>query len=216
MILSKISTENSIISTLKKYYPEDDLIFSYWAGSFLYNCSNINSDLDVVAVFANRKSLKKTRKHGIDFYIFGAEILKDNYLHKKHPFINKCHYDAVLYLKDQKKIIYRDPIYQNEILNYLSIDFNSFLIPYLRSVVSYHKYLLNHYHPPIKYHYHLIRVRGLLDQYDKTGNLGHIIDGKYQKEIINYRNACKNGNSMQFVHQLKSYLSYIQIFLGKC
>jgi hypothetical protein len=216
MIISKITTENSILSVLKKYYPNDDLIFSYIAGSFLYNCSDANSDHDVFVVFANRKSHTKTRKQGIDFYIYGTEILKDNYLLEKHPFFNKCHYDAVLYLKDQNKIIYRDPLYQNEILNYLSIDFKSFLIPYLKAVVSYHKYLLSRYHPPIKYHYHLIRVRGLLDHYDKTGNLGHIIDGKYQKEIINYRNACKNGNSMQFVHQLKSYLSYIQIFLGKC
>ena len=222
MIKEIVLKRNKLIATLDKKQiiknimaslPGLKMAFMYFGGSVCYGTFiSGKSDYDINVVVDDLKGAFKTNISGTDVFIYGVSSILDR-LNPNSPIsqYKRSFIDDVLGLPDT--MIGLNEEYKNIYEEYKNFDFNKNLKGFLTNFYEYFAFCFNGEFQVGKKFYHVIRMRGQIENYKKTGVFSLDLPKSYFDEEIDYKLNWNNENRRKELNEkLEKYLDEIYEF----
>jgi hypothetical protein len=222
MIKEIVLKRNKLIATLDKKQiiksimaslPGLKMAFMYFGGSVCYGTFiSGKSDYDINVVVDDLKGAFKTNISGTDVFIYGVSSILDR-LNPNSPIsqYKRSFIDDVLGLPDT--LIGLNEEYKDIYEEYKNFDFNKNLKGFLTNFYEYFAFCFNGEFQVGKKFYHVIRMRGQIENYKKTGVFSLDLPKSYFDEEIDYKLNWNNENRRKELNaKLEKYLDEIYEF----
>ena len=222
MIKEIVLKRNKLIATLDKKQiiknimaslPGLKMAFMYFGGSVCYGTFiSGKSDYDINVVVDDLKGAFKTNISGTDVFIYGVSSILDR-LNPNSPIsqYKRSFIDDVLGLPDT--LIGLNEEYKDIYEEYKNFDFNKNLKGFLTNFYEYFAFCFNGEFQVGKKFYHVIRMRGQIENYKKTGVFSLDLPKSYFDEEIDYKLNWNNENRRKELNEkLEKYLDEIYEF----
>lgn len=222
MIKEIVLKRNKLIATLDKKQiiksimaslPGLKMAFMYFGGSVCYGTFiSGKSDYDINVVVDDLKGAFKTNISGTDVFIYGVSSILDR-LNPNSPIsqYKRSFIDDVLGLPDT--LIGLNEEYKDIYEEYKNFDFNKNLKGFLTNFYEYFAFCFNGDFQVGKKFYHVIRMRGQIENYKKTGVFSLDLPKSYFDEEIDYKLNWNNENRRKELNEkLEKYLDEIYEF----
>lgn len=192
-ILKTIDIEKitkTIIETLKGM----KVMFVYMGGSIAYGTFVGNkSDYDINVFVDGLEGAFKIDIYGMDAFCYGKNSMLERFNPtNRFSLYKKCFIDDYLSLPDT--LLYLNPNYEKEYETYKNYKINEVLKGFLTNFYEYFAFCFNGNFQPGKKFYHVIRMRGQIENYKKTGVFSLDLPKSYFDEEIDYKLNWNNGN----------------------
>ena len=205
--------KKQIISSIMSALPGLKMAFMYFGGSVCYGTFiSGKSDYDINVVVDDLKGAFKTNISGIDVFIYGVSSILDR-LNPNSPIsqYKRSFIDDVLGLPDT--LIGLNEEYKDIYEEYKNFDFNKNLNGFLTNFYEYFAFCFNGEFQVGKKFYHVIRMRGQIENYKKTGVFSLDLPKSYFDEEIDYKLNWNNENRRNELNtKLEKYLDEIYEF----
>lgn len=222
MIKEIVLKRNKLIATLDKKQiiksimaslPGLKMAFMYFGGSVCYGTFiSGKSDYDINVVVDDLNGAFKTNISGTDVFIYGVSSILDR-LNPNSPIsqYKRSFIDDVLGLPDT--LIGLNEEYKDLYEEYKNFDFNKNLKGFLTNFYEYFAFCFNGDFQVGKKFYHVIRMRGQIENYKKTGVFSLDLPKSYFDEEIDYKLNWNNENRRKELNEkLEKYLDEIYEF----
>ena len=222
MIKEIVLKRNKLIATLDKKQiiksimaslPGLKMAFMYFGGSVCYGTFiSGKSDYDINVVVDDLNGAFKTNISGTDVFIYGVSSILDR-LNPNSPIsqYKRSFIDDVLGLPDT--LIGLNEEYKDIYEEYKNFDFNKNLKGFLTNFYEYFAFCFNGDFQVGKKFYHVIRMRGQIENYKKTGVFSLDLPKSYFDEEIDYKiNFEDKTRNKEFNEKLEKYLDEIYEF----
>ena len=222
MIKEIVLKRNKLIATLDKKQiiksimaslPGLKMAFMYFGGSVCYGTFiSGKSDYDINVVVDDLKGAFKTNISGTDVFIYGVSSILDR-LNPNSPIsqYKRSFIDDVLGLPDT--LIGLNEEYKDIYEKYKNFNFNKNLKGFLTNFYEYFAFCFNGEFQVGKKFYHVIRMRGQIENYKKTGVFSLDLPKSYFDEEIDYKLSWNNENRRKELNtKLEKYLDEIYEF----
>lgn len=203
----------NILEAVKNIFPQATVMFIYYCGSVAFGLEDENSDDDVTVVLDGFKGNVHLSLGTLDIFAYGRDIyLKKQNLDPSVPLYDRAYIDEVLSPKDT--LIYLDERYREEYEAYKNIDMTSKLGLFLASFVEHYETRLD-LPEPQKSHYHILRVRGILDHVDQIGKYEHVVEEPWATMMKDYKKNWNNDVGVRYMPILREQLRYLAAYRDK-
>ena len=205
--------KKKIISSIMASLPGLKMAFMYFGGSVCYGTFiSGKSDYDINVVVDDLNGAFKTNISGTDVFIYGVSSILDR-LNPNSPIsqYKRSFIDDVLGLPDT--LIGLNEEYKDIYEEYKNFDFNKNLKGFLTNFYEYFAFCFNGDFQVGKKFYHVIRMRGQIENYKKTGVFSLDLPKSYFDEEIDYKiNFEDKTRNKEFNEKLEKYLDEIYEF----
>ena len=205
--------KKQIISSIMASLPGLKMAFMYFGGSVCYGTFiSGKSDYDINVVVDDLKGAFKTNISGTDVFIYGVSSILDR-LNPNSPIsqYKRSFIDDVLGLPDT--LIGLNEEYKDIYEEYKNFDFNKNLKGFLTNFYEYFAFCFNGDFQVGKKFYHVIRMRGQIENYKRTGVFSLDLPKSYFDEEIDYKLSWNNENRRKELNtKLEKYLDEIYEF----
>lgn len=205
--------KKQIIKSIMSALPGLKMAFMYFGGSVCYGTFiSGKSDYDINVVVDDLKGAFKTNISGTDVFIYGVNSILDR-LNPNSPIsqYKRSFIDDVLGLPDT--LIGLNEEYKDIYEKYKNFDFNKNLKGFLTNFYEYFAFCFNGEFQVGKKFYHVIRMRGQIENYKKTGVFSLDLPKSYFDEEIDYKLNWNNENRRKELNEkLEKYLDEIYEF----
>lgn len=205
--------KKQIIKSIMSALPGLKMAFMYFGGSVCYGTFiSGKSDYDINVVVDDLKGAFKTNISGTDVFIYGVSSILDR-LNPNSPIsqYKRSFIDDVLGLPDT--LIGLNEEYKDIYEMYKNFDFNKNLKGFLTNFYEYFAFCFNGEFQVGKKFYHVIRMRGQIENYKKTGVFSLDLPKSYFDEEIDYKLSWNNENRRKELNEkLEKYLDEIYEF----
>ncbi len=205
--------KKQIIKSIMSALPGLKMAFMYFGGSVCYGTFiSGKSDYDINVVVDDLKGAFKTNISGTDVFIYGVSSILDR-LNPNSPIsqYKRSFIDDVLGLPDT--LIGLNEEYKDIYEEYKNFDFNKNLKGFLTNFYEYFAFCFNGEFQVGKKFYHVIRMRGQIENYKKTGVFSLDLPKSYFDEEIDYKLNWNNENRRKDLNEkLEKYLDEIYEF----
>lgn len=205
--------KKQIIKSIMSALPGLKMAFMYFGGSVCYGTFiSGKSDYDINVVVDDLKGAFKTNISGTDVFIYGVSSILDR-LNPNSPIsqYKRSFIDDVLGLPDT--LIGLNEEYKDIYEEYKNFDFNKNLKGFLTNFYEYFAFCFNGDFQVGKKFYHVIRMRGQIENYKKTGVFSLDLPKSYFDEEIDYKLNWNNENRRKELNtKLEKYLDEIYEF----
>jgi hypothetical protein len=205
--------KKKIISSIMASLPGLKMAFMYFGGSVCYGTFiSGKSDYDINVVVDDLNGAFKTNISGTDVFIYGVSSILDR-LNPNSPIsqYKRSFIDDVLGLPDT--LIGLNEEYKDIYEGYKNFDFNKNLKGFLTNFYEYFAFCFNGDFQVGKKFYHVIRMRGQIENYKKTGVFSLDLPKSYFDEEIDYKLNWNNENRRKELNtKLEKYLDEIYEF----
>lgn len=205
--------KKQIIKSIMSALPGLKMAFMYFGGSVCYGTFiSGKSDYDINVVVDDLKGAFKTNISGTDVFIYGVSSILDR-LNPNSPIsqYKRSFIDDVLGLPDT--LIGLNEEYKDIYEEYKNFDFNKNLKGFLTNFYEYFAFCFNGDFQVGKKFYHVIRMRGQIENYKKTGVFSLDLPKSYFDEEIDYKLNWNNETRRKELNEkLEKYLDEIYEF----
>lgn len=205
--------KKQIIKSIMSALPGLKMAFMYFGGSVCYGTFiSGKSDYDINVVVDDLNGAFKTNIIGTDVFIYGVSSILDR-LNPNSPIsqYKRSFIDDVLGLPDT--LIGLNEEYKDIYEEYKNFDFNKNLKGFLTNFYEYFAFCFNGDFQVGKKFYHVIRMRGQIENYKKTGVFSLDLPKSYFDEEIDYKLNWNNENRRKELNEkLEKYLDEIYEF----
>ena len=205
--------KKQIIKSIMSALPGLKMAFMYFGGSVCYGTFiSGKSDYDINVVVDDLKGAFKTNISGTDVFIYGVSSILDR-LNPNSPIsqYKRSFIDDVLGLPDT--LIGLNEEYKDLYEEYKNFDFNKNLKGFLTNFYEYFAFCFNGEFQVGKKFYHVIRMRGQIENYKKTGVFSLDLPKSYFDEEIDYKLNWNNETRRKELNtKLEKYLDEIYEF----
>lgn len=205
--------KKQIIKSIMSALPGLKMAFMYFGGSVCYGTFiSGKSDYDINVVVDDLNGAFKTNISGTDVFIYGVSSILDR-LNPNSPIsqYKRSFIDDVLGLPDT--LIGLNEEYKDIYEEYKNFDFNKNLKGFLTNFYEYFAFCFNGDFQVGKKFYHVIRMRGQIENYKKTGVFSLDLPKSYFDEEIDYKLNWNNENRRKELNEkLEKYLDEIYEF----
>lgn len=202
-----------IIKTIMSALPGLKMAFMYFGGSVCYGTFiSGKSDYDINVVVDDLNGAFKTNISGTDVFIYSVSSILDR-LNPNSPIsqYKRSFIDDVLGLPDT--LIGLNEEYKDIYEEYKNFDFNKNLKGFLTNFYEYFAFCFNGEFQVGKKFYHVIRMRGQIENYKKTGVFSLDLPKSYFDDEIDYKLNWNNENRRKELNaKLEKYLDEIYEF----
>lgn len=211
--LLKNIDKNKIARDIKGILPSVEVMFIYFGGSVAYNSFvGDKSDFDLVVFVDGFHKVFQTSYNNMDLFIYPKNAITERYnKDNDYPFYKQCFLDDVLSLP--ATLVYLNPNYEKEYNEFKNKDFNGVLHGFLDNFYNYHMFCFIGLTEMAKKFYHVIRMKGQIENYKKTGKFTLDIAPEYYKEMMDLKLHYDDKNRKdEFLKKIEEYLKDIYEF----
>jgi hypothetical protein len=180
----------------------------YYSGSRGYGYDEEDSDIDVTVVLENFKGSLHLQLGKLDIFAFS----KDMYIKRQNFDETVIDYyksatDDILVPED--KILYLSPEFEETYEQLKSFNVKRFIVNQITALLNHTKIRMN-ISMELKSHYHLLRYRGILEHYDRTGVFELVIDEPWRSEMLQYKKNWDNEIGKSYENKLVETFEYLE------
>ena len=204
--IDKEAITKTILETLKGM----EVMFIYLGGSIAYGTFVGNvSDYDINVFVDGTDNAFKVDIYGMDAFCYGKKSMLERFNPKSQLSIyKKCFIDDYLALPDT--LVYINPKYQKEYEEYKNFKINEVLKGFLSNFYEYFGFCLSGSSYIGKKFYHVIRMRGQLENYKKTGKFTLDVPKSYFDEEIDFKLNYEDKDKQKlYFEKIERYLNEI-------
>lgn len=190
--------------------PNMRVMFIYIGGSVAYGTfSPGKSDLDINLFADGYTGAFKVNIPDGDLFVYGREKLVDRFdPESQMSLYKKCFTDDFLSLPET--LVYLDPEYEKEYEAYTHTDFAKCMKGYLENFLGYYGFLYNGSPRLGKRFYHVIRVRGQLEEWKRTGVYSLSLPEEYYRREMEFKEGYPAlGSRKEWLDLIGRYLDEI-------
>jgi hypothetical protein len=191
----------------------------YYCGSKAYGTEGAESDRDVMAIVDDDKPLrhipfKEGESEKTEYFVIGKGYFKkvQSFDEDANNFV-VAHADNILGLAKKENLIYLASSYKKEFEAITGEPWEAKLPKFLRRFVGFYRITINPRGPNYKKHYHIYRIRAMLDNLDSTGSFNLNYAEPYKSMMLVYKADYKSLPSKQ--EEFASLLDYIEGYADK-
>jgi len=187
----------------------------FLGGSTAYGLQSYNSDRDIMVIVDDDKPLRHLPLYNeeastkTEYFIMGR-----GYFRRVHAFDEDtndfivAHADNILGINLPGNLIYLDESYEEEFNQIINEDWILKLPKFLHRFVNFYRLTVSPNAPNYKKHYHVYRIRAMLDNLDKTGSFNLNYAEPYKSMITVFKEHNKVLPSKQT--EIGKILDYIE------
>lgn len=199
---------NEIYKMIKEVFPNTEILLIYYGGSKAYGLDDNNSDIDLTVVLDGFKGILHLFIGKYDLFVFSKE-----------DFIKRQQFDdsIIAYHRQAADNImgidlnefYLNPKFSDELEVLLQSIDRHFIYHFIDAVLIYarSKFEIN---PTSKTHYHLFRLRGMLEHYDQTGIFNLSVDEPWYSLMLNYKANYKSANAAKYMDEIQNQMDCLE------
>lgn len=203
--------QNNITDRIKGLLDAYEVMFLYFGGSIAYGIyDEIHSDIDLVVFVKGYDGFTHSDIDGYDLFIYGKDYIEKRFnCDEEMPEYYVIFIDDKLGLPDT--LIYLNPKYEKEYIDFINYDLRNSLKNYLKAFYNYFMYLYVDLEVPSKRFYHVIRIKGQLENYLNTGVFDLTISSDIRKEMLLYKNHYNDMIGQKiYINAIPKYLEFIK------
>jgi len=106
---------------------------------------------------------------------------------------------------------YLNPKFSDELEILLKSINRHFIYHFIDAILIYarSKFEIN---PTSKTHYHLFRLRGMLEHYERTGVFNLTVDEPWNSMMIDYKANYKSADAAKYIDEIQNQLDYLESY----
>ena len=207
-----MKSNEAILQRVQAVFSQSKVKFIYFCGSRAYGTEDKDSDIDITVVLDGFRGNLHLQVDDLDVFAYGTDtfLLKQQF-NEAIPLYFLAHVDDILTI--DSNLIYLDETYREDYETYKQVDFQKNLPTFLHCFTQYHHYRLCD-NVPKKTHYHILRMRGMLDHLDHSGCFEQVVDEPWRTRMMDYKKTweTKGHEWMSLIHE---QWKYIREYKGK-
>ncbi|MDR4968616.1 MAG: nucleotidyltransferase domain-containing protein [Acholeplasmataceae bacterium] len=212
--MQKTYKNEDFVQMIQSMFPDKEIMFMYLCGSRAYGTEDEDSDYDIAVVLNQFSGYLQLKVEKADFFVYGS----DYYLEKQRlspfvPLYNRAHMDEIIGIDD--RLIYLDDKYKEEYEMYKDVDFKKLLPIFLDAFIEFHQIRYKAIQKPAKMLYHLLRMRGQLENYETTGKFTLECAEPWKSYYLNYKQNWKNAVGEAYRSLIDEQFDYIKAYARK-
>ena len=170
---------DDFIKRLIQIFYNYKIMFIYYGGSLAYGTySNGRSDIDLEVFVDGIPYPYKSEMYDVDLFIYPKEYITKRFDMDDKKLTPYRKSFADVYLGLPKTLVYLNDEYKEDYERYKNFDFNKIIPDFLREFIGYYGFCLDGTDLLGKKFYHIIRMRGQLENYLKTGKFSFELQNK--------------------------------------
>lgn len=199
---------NSHLNTVSNVFPNSKILFMYYSGSKGYGYDDEESDIDVTVVLDGFNGLMHLQLGKLDIFAFSKEeyVKRQNFNETVIDYY-KSAADDILVPED--KIVYISPEFDETYEQLKVFDVKTFIGNQLTALINHTRMRMDS-SMELKSHYHLFRMRGIIEHYDRTGVFELEIDEPWKSEMLKFKKNWNNEIGESFVSKLEEQILYLE------
>lgn len=199
---------NDIVKMVEGIFPGTVILLIYYSGSIAYGLNDELSDKDITVVLDNFKGNMQLDLGEYDFFVFSKErFIQRQQFDESIIAYYKGAADDVMKLNETA--IYINPDFEETLDQLLIFDHKEFMLNHIESVVEYSRMRYN-IKRILKSHYHVFRIRGMVDHFDKTGKYELIVEEPWKSKMIDFKNHWNTEDAKKYEDEILEQLDYLE------
>ena len=199
---------DSNLNLVSNIFSGCEVLLLYYSGSKGYGFDDENSDTDLTVVLDGFNGNMHLQLGKIDIFAFSKEdYIKRQSFDKTIIDYYKSAADDILVPED--KVIYLDNKFFKQYEKMKNFEVKPFIVNQLSALINYTKMRMD-INMKFKSHYHLFRMRGMIDHYEKTGKYDLIVEESWFSKMMDFKNNWDNETAQNYVEEIKEQLDYLE------
>ena len=209
----KTLTKERIFQIVRETFPNNKVLLIYYCGSVAYGLEDELSDIDVTVVLEDFRGHVHLCLGSLDIFAYGQAIYqKREALDSSIPLYYRASIDDLL--SKQDNLIYLNESYRCEYDRYKNVDLTRKLGLFLSSFIELNEMRLS-LPDPQKSHYHILRIRGILDHLDRFGKYDLEVNEPWNSMMKEYKKNWNTEIGINYMPLIREQLNYIIAYRDK-
>ena len=199
---------SDLYKMIEGVFPNTEILLIYYGGSIAYGLDSESSDRDVTVVLDGFKGNLHLTLGEYDLFVFA----KDRFIQRQtfdESIIAYHRAAADNVMSIDRTLIYINPSFQETLDHLLIYDDKEFMLNHIAAELEYGRMRFE-VNTNFKSHYHVFRIRGMVDHYEKTGKYELIVEKPWFTKMMHFKNNWNNEIAQYYVEEIKSQLDYLE------
>ncbi len=199
---------NDLYNLVQGVFPDTEILLMYYCGSISYGIDGETSDKDVTVVLNGFKGNIHITIGEYDLFVFSRErFIRRQKFDESVIAYHRAAADNLMSIKET--LIYINPEFQTVLDELLLYDDREFMLKHIEAELEYGKMRIK-ISPSFKSHYHVFRIRGMVDHYDKTGRYELIVEEPWYSKMMDYKVNWNNDIGQSYINEIQEQLHYLE------
>lgn len=199
---------SDLYKTIEGVFPNTEILLIYYGGSIAYGLDDNSSDKDVTVVLDGFRGNLHITIGEYDLFVFA----KDRFIQRQtfdESIIAYHRAAADNVMSIDRTLIYINPSFQETLDELLIYDDKEFMLNHIAAELEYGRMRFD-VNTNFKSHYHVFRIRGMVDHYEKTGKYELVVEEPWFTKMIDFKKNWDNEIAQNYVEEIKSQLDYLE------
>lgn len=199
---------DSNLNLVSNIFSGCEVLLLYYSGSKGYGYDDEKSDTDLTVVLDGFNGNMHLQLGKIDIFAFSKEdyIKRQNFDETIIDYY-KSAVDDIFVPED--KVIYLDNSFIEQYEKLKKIEVKPFIVNQLSALINYTKMRMD-INMKFKSHYHLFRIRGMIEHYEKTGKYELFVEEPWYTKMMYFKSNWDNESAQKYVEEIKEQLDYLE------
>jgi hypothetical protein len=199
---------SDLYKIIEGVFPYSEILLIYYSGSIAYGINNDYSDKDVTVVLKGFKGNIHLDIGKYDLFVFSIEeYVKRQYFNDSIISYYRQAADDIMSI--ERTLVYMNPTFQETLDELLIYDDKEFMLNHIAAELEYARMRFE-VNTNSKSHYHVFRIRGMVDHYEKTGKYELMVEEPWFTKMMDFKNNWDNEIAQNYVEQIKDQLDYLE------
>lgn len=199
---------SDLYKMIEGVFPNTEILLIYYGGSIAYGLDSELSDKDITVVLEGFRGNLHLTLGEYDLFVFA----KDRFIQRQtfdESIIAYHRAAADNVMSIDKTLIYINPSFQETLDQLLIYEDKEFMINHIAAELEYGRMRFE-VNTNFKSHYHVFRIRGMVDHYEKTGRYELVVEEPWFTKMMDFKNNWDNEIVQNYVEEIKSQLDYLE------
>lgn len=198
---------SQLLNQIEGLFPTSKILLVYYGGSIAYGLQDEESDEDITVVLDNFSGNIHLNLDKVDLFVFSKErFIQRQYFDETITSYHRASADNLMSI--DTNIIYLDPSFEGDLKRIRNCDSKDFMLNHLKAQIDYGKMRFE-VNQNLKSHYHIFRLRGMIDNFDKTGHYNLTVPEPWYKKMMDYKQNWNNKIGQNYLAELEAELQYL-------
>jgi hypothetical protein len=199
---------SDLYKIIEGVFPNTEILLIYYGGSIAYGLDDNSSDKDVTVVLDGFRGNLHITIGEYDLFVFA----KDRFIQRQtfdESIIAYHRAAADNVISIDRTLIYINPTFQETLDELLVYHDKEFMLNHIAAELEYGRMRFD-VNTNFKSHYHVFRIRGMVDHYEKTGKYELVVEEPWFTKMMDFKNNWDNEIAQNYVEEIKDQLDYLE------
>ena len=199
---------SDLYNIIEGVFPNTEILLIYYGGSIAYGLDSDLSDKDVTVVLDGFRGNLHLTLGEYDLFVFA----KDRFIQRQQFDTSIIAYHRAAadnIMSIDRTLIYINPSFQETLDQLLIYDDKEFMLNHIAAELEYGRMRFD-VSTNFKSHYHVFRIRGMVDHYEKTRKYELVVEEPWFTKMMDFKNNWDNEIAQNYVEEIKEQLDYLE------